>query len=280
MKVLIDDTSLKMIADEIRTSTERDDTYLPSEMWMGVCQAYGAGRDFGNAEGIEAGKQAEREEFWGDYFPIETNEVGLYRCFFAGCGWNAKTFSKVVYPQEKITPIGSGAERMFAWFNRNRGVTSNPNAPIDLTEFCKHADFSKCTSTNSTFNNARVENITLDLSSCENINYLFHQDNGGYINKVVLKLTETTTSATYAFGYNYDLKELTFTDDSTIATSINLQWSYSLTKASFESTINALSSAVTGKTATFSKKAKEAAFTADEWAALIATKPNWTISLA
>jgi hypothetical protein len=30
---------------------------------------------------------------------------------------------------------------------------------------------------------------------------------------------------------------------------------------------------------TFSKKAKEAAFTADEWEALIATKPNWTISL-
>jgi hypothetical protein len=30
---------------------------------------------------------------------------------------------------------------------------------------------------------------------------------------------------------------------------------------------------------TFNKTAKESTFTADEWAALIATKSNWTFSL-
>jgi hypothetical protein len=74
------------------------------------------------------------------------------------------------------------------------------------------------------------------------------------------------------------LTDLIFVEGSVIAVSINLQHS-PLTKASFESVVAALSPTVTGQTATFSKKAKEAAFTADEWAALIATKSNWTFSL-
>lgn len=53
-----------------------------------------------------------------------------------------------------------------------------------------------------------------------------------------------------------------------------------LTKESFTNIINALSSSATGKKAAFKKTAKEAAFTAEEWAALIATKPNWTITLS
>ena len=52
-----------------------------------------------------------------------------------------------------------------------------------------------------------------------------------------------------------------------------------LTKASFTSVINALSSMASGQTATFKKTAKEAAFTEAEWQTLISTKPNWTISL-
>ena len=53
-----------------------------------------------------------------------------------------------------------------------------------------------------------------------------------------------------------------------------------LTKESITSIINALSSSAAGKTATFNEAAKEAAFTDEEWAELIATKPNWKISLA
>ncbi|MFR8974816.1 MAG: hypothetical protein ACLVG9_02365, partial [Eubacteriales bacterium] len=53
-----------------------------------------------------------------------------------------------------------------------------------------------------------------------------------------------------------------------------------LTKSSITSVINGLSDTVTGKTATFNQTAKEAAFTNEEWAVLIGTKPNWTFSLA
>jgi len=62
-----------------------------------------------------------------------------------------------------------------------------------------------------------------------------------------------------------------------------------LSKASIESIINALSSATSALDVTFSQTAVDTAFetskgaadgsTSEEWAALIATKQNWTISL-
>lgn len=64
----------------------------------------------------------------------------------------------------------------------------------------------------------------------------------------------------------------------TINRTIDFQWC-PLTKESITSIVSGLRSDVTGQTCTFKKSAKEAAFTADEWAELIATKTNWTISL-
>ena len=59
---------------------------------------------------------------------------------------------------------------------------------------------------------------------------------------------------------------------------VNFQWC-PLTADSMRSVVSALSDTATGRAATFNKAAKEAAFTDEEWAALIATKQNWTISL-
>lgn len=61
---------------------------------------------------------------------------------------------------------------------------------------------------------------------------------------------------------------------------LDLHWSESLSKESIESIIDNLSTTTSGLTVTISKTAKENAFTDEEWASLIATKPNWTISLA
>jgi hypothetical protein len=67
--------------------------------------------------------------------------------------------------------------------------------------------------------------------------------------------------------------------EGTIAGAINLKWSKKLSKASIESVIGCLSDAKTGLTATFSTTAKNNAFTTEEWDALVASKPNWTIAL-
>jgi hypothetical protein len=53
-----------------------------------------------------------------------------------------------------------------------------------------------------------------------------------------------------------------------------------LSRASVENIIAVLSDTETGRTATFKRTAVEAAFTTDEWNALVATKSNWTIALS
>ena len=81
------------------------------------------------------------------------------------------------------------------------------------------------------------------------------------------------------FLYCAVLEEIRFVEN-TIKEVISFESCKKLTKASITSVINGLSDTVTGKTATFSQVAKEAAFAAEEWAELIGTKPNWTIALA
>ena len=95
------------------------------------------------------------------------------------------------------------------------------------------------------------------------------------IKKIILDANVGITSD--AFGYCPALKNITF--DGTIGVSLDIQRSTLLTKASITNIIEHLSSTASGQTVTFSKVAKENAFTADEWATLIATKSNWTFSL-
>lgn len=73
------------------------------------------------------------------------------------------------------------------------------------------------------------------------------------------------------------LENITF--EGVIGTEISLPNSPKLSKASMESVFAALSDTTSGLTVTLSQTAKQNAFTDEEWAVLIATKPNWTISL-
>lgn len=276
---IVNKAELEMIADKLR---EKKGTTEKIPFPLGFTEHID--------DVYEAGKQAESKEFWKDYFPIDIDEQGWYPCLFAGGCWNAETFSKVVYPKDKITPLGTGgAERMFYYFNRNRRITDNPNKPVDLTEFCNHADFSKCTKAEYTFVNARVININLDLSSCTTLNNTFGNHNGGYIDNLTIKVTEACTSFTNIFAFCYYLKYFRFAEGSVIAASLSFSHSRELSHDSIVSVINALSSVTSGLSVTFSKTAVNKAFetsagandgsTSAEWLALVATKINWTISL-
>ena len=87
------------------------------------------------------------------------------------------------------------------------------------------------------------------------------------------------TSATNWFSGAYALEDIEFVPE-TIKISIDFYWCTKLSKASIESIINGLSADTSGLTVTISKTAVNNAFTDEEWATLIATKPNWTISLS
>ena len=99
--------------------------------------------------------------------------------------------------------------------------------------------------------------------------------------KNILGVFDCTDCSSFSntFLYCACLEEIRFVEN-TIKEVISFESCKKLTKASITSVINGLSDTVTGKTATFSQVAKEAAFAAEEWAELIGTKPNWTIALA
>ena len=84
-----------------------------------------------------------------------------------------------------------------------------------------------------------------------------------------------TFSATF-FNLCYALKDIEIVG--TIGNNLDMQYCRSFSKASVESIVKALSGTVSGKTITLSAEVKSK-FTDEQWATLIATKSNWTISL-
>jgi hypothetical protein len=224
-------------------------------------------------EVYEAGKQAEYDAFW-DSFQDNGNRH-IYYYAFCGAGWNTETFK----PKYKIVPIAgtTPAQGMFQSFG---SVMKSGDVPkiTDFTELSKMIDFSNVTRAQNTFDSATLKNLTVDFSNVTNMNNCFVANNGGTIENITIKVSEKCTSYAGTFSMRRDTTRIIFTEDSVIAASINFQYS-PLTKESITSIINALSPEITGQTATFKETAKEAAFTAEEWAALIATKPNWTFSL-
>ena len=110
----------------------------------------------------------------------------------------------------------------------------------------------------------------------------------------VYNLVNTFTSATYLktirklivneriamdnqFTSCTALENLTI--EGTIGQNFNAQWC-PLTEESILSVVTHLSDTTSGLTCTFKSTAVEAAFTTEEWNALVATKPNWTFAKA
>mgnify|MGYP006864373751 CR=1 FL=1 len=218
-----------------------------------------------------AGKKAEYDAFWDAY--QQNGNRKDYSNAFSGTGWTPETLK----PKYKVVPgeRETDAEGMFYRFNWIReGITN------DLLDFSKIAhlfDFSNVTKAASLFHSAAIDNIIVDISNATNCSYAFYTSWGtNGLTNITLKVSENTPLHD-AFGGTH--RNLSFIDGSIIGQNISLSGASDLTKQSFINVVNALSSSASGKTATFKKSAKEVAFTADEWATLIGTKPNWTISL-
>lgn len=279
---LTDDKYYKAIADTIRgndASSMQNEKYAPNDMavaiqrivnyqhYVGTDEGYSSGR----SEGYADGKQAEYDRFW-DAFQQNGNRTN-YRYAFA-IQWDDTTCK----PKYKIALPSTGRiERMFWQFAVNTSTAGNRS---DMTEICKMLDFSQLTNADYCFYSATAKNITVDFSSVTSMKYTFaSNDGGGGMDNISLKVTDACTSFSNAFGYSTWLQNLNFMEGSAIAASIDLHWS-PLTKASIESVVSALSDTATGQTASFKKTAVEAAFTLDQWNALVASKSNWSFTLA
>lgn len=252
----------------------------------GLAEGERIGYEKGSAEGYSQGeadgRKTEYDAFW-DSFQDYGNRVD-YEYAFVALGWTTKNFK----PKYDIRPTGS-AIYMF-------GINAfkNNGEKVDLTELLENAG------------------VTLDLSNATNADYAFRNS---YIKRVpIIDASKTLINLGSIFAFAYDLETVdgiilnnegtnTFNSAFTAASALreikridgvignNIELNYcTLSKESIARVINALSTETSGISCKFSKyrvnkefetaQGKNDGSTSTEWLDLIATKPNWTISLA
>lgn len=212
----------------------------------------------------EAGKKAEYDEFW-DVFQNNGEPMSYYGRFAAG--WTDENFK----PKYDIKP--TNAQVMFYG---NSGITNLKQLLLDANVIL---DTSLAKTLNNAFSACVITNIPyIDGSGVNDYGYSDVFSGSRYLKQIdgfyVVPERKFTNTFTSCGALEHLIMEGTIGQNG-----FNVQWSKKLSKASIESIINCLSTTTSGLTVTLSKTAKEAAFTADEWAALIATRPNWNISL-
>lgn len=192
-------------------------------------------------KGYDAGKQAAYDTFWDAFQNNGSRRV--YTHAFANPYWNDTAYNPK-YPIKVSQPHYAAS-----LFDANTAVT---DTKVDI-------DLSEVTTTSSI---SRMFVVASKLTT---------------IRKIILN--ENIVFSEDCFNGCTSLVNLTL--EGTLGKNgFDVHWSTKLSRASIESIISALSSTTSGLTVTISKTAKEASFSDEAWAALIETKPNWTIALA
>lgn len=158
---------------------------------------------------------------------------------------------------------------------------TNATSMFAATTITKHIDVdtSACTVFDNMFSGANDPTSIgiIDTRSTTTLNQTFaYMKNLKTIEKLILKDDGSQTFSEFCFGWSGSLANVVI--EGTIGHTVSFIGCYSLSKASATSIINALSSTASGKTLSIQSTVK-ARFTSTEWDTLIATKPNWTISL-
>lgn len=246
-----EETDIASIASAIREKTGGDKTYKVSQMPEGVNEVY------------EAGKEAEREDFYREY---ATKNTYYMHGRWAGMGWTDTTFR----PTEDLNFTGNCSYTFY--YN---------GANVDLVEWCKQLGISilvKPTFANYMFAYSIFTRLPeLDFSNLTTLSSTF----SGCSELVTIDLLKIHPGGSASFSSTFsgcdELQNITV--DGLIAKNIDFKDCTKLTKASIESIMTHLSPTATF-TVTLSQTAVNNAFTTEEWQAIIDAKPaNVTVSL-
>ena len=278
-KKVYEEENIRAIAEKIREKTGTTKTYTTEEMPQGIEEVYSAGSSGGGyEEGFEDGKQAEYDAFW-DAFQQNGTRMD-YNSAFQGAWWNDSNFK----PKYDIAPVGNAAN-LFA----HSGIT-------DVKGICEERgiifDFSQVTYASKPFEKSKITRLPImDLSSIPNCSSVFNSASAlVWVDGVRLNKDGEQNFGT-GTGFNWVLYS-TIAHFPILSGVINTNcWLtlHSLDKESIVSAINALSATTSGLSITLSRTAIDNAFEevegrgdgswTTEWSNLVATKPNWTISL-
>lgn len=273
-KKIYEESNIAAIAEAIREKTGTEATYTTAEMRGGIGKVYDAGFAAGQAtggdtdaayqEGYDAGEKAEYDRFW-DAYQENGNRTDYSHMF--STGWTNDIFK----PKYDIRP--TNAYMMF----RYSRVAINCDLVEHLNNLGVALDFKNCQNAQYAFFNIYTNHLgVIDLSNATNVDSIFSYSSSLIaIDKIISR--ERTKWSTNAFSGCSQLTNVRF--EGVIARSI-VFGACPLSRASIMSVIDALADNTTGFTATFKQTAVNAAFSESQWETLIATKPNWTITLA
>lgn len=226
------------------------------------------------------GMQTEYDRFWDSY--QQNGNIAYFENLFSGEGWNDFTLNPKydikakgsAYMMFKSCAVTDMVEQLKAC-----GVTLDLTNVTSYTYFLYQAKikrFGEIPLTHINFKNST--NGTNNMFSSASVLHT--------IDKIIVNDEGTTQFANSMFNNASSLANITF--EGVIGKSINFQWC-PLTKASITNIVNTLSSTATGQTLTLKLSAVNTAFetssgaadgsTSAEFAALVATKTNWTITM-
>ena len=253
----------KDTCDKIREKTASTDNIKSGELADKVNEVY------------EKGRQAEYDMFWDVAQANGTRKEYMYA--FSGRAWRDSIFK----PKYNL----NGSLYAYGMFY-HCGVA-------DLEECIKKSgiifDTSNFTSIGSLFANAIVKVVpTITITNQVSLGSLFLNC---YLLETIRKLiikTDGTNTFSDTFYKCEQLRNIEF--EGVIGQNIWFSQSTKLSKASILNIFSCLSDTATDKTLTLSKTAVNNAFetasgtadgsTSEEWLNLVASKPNWTISLS
>ncbi|MBQ8249969.1 MAG: hypothetical protein IJY93_08880 [Clostridia bacterium] len=260
--VITSDKHYSDIAAKIRERAETDTVYKPSEMATGVDSVYG--------KGIETGAQTEYDRFWNEF--QDYGERTDYT--FAFRHWSAD----YIRPKYKVENISLQAQQMFQFAKIKKLEAEHFDlAGADKLSGTVYGMFNACKQLEE------IEDVGIPAT-----NYSATWYNCTALRKIAIIRCVAGKAFNAAFQNCEALEDVTFTGEMSM-NGLDLRYSTKLNRASIESVINVLSSSTSGRSVTLSEAAVNTAFetsagatdesTSPEWAALIATKSNWTISL-
>ena len=264
------------IADKLAKVAENTPMVYAAGYSEGKADGFSEGKAEGFDSGYEAGQKSEYDRFW-DIYQDNGNRIE-YDHAFGGKGWDDETFnpkydlgknrierSYMMFARTGIKDLSKHCPSLEVVYNQYMFYQSNIVEHIGELRL----DYGECYGTFSTCSDLKT------------------------IDKLVLLRNNTKFNAT--FNGCSSLENIVI--EGVVSNDIDFTPCSKLTKASITSILNALSSTVSDKTLTLSKKAVDTAFQeldkaddgsinwympgseSSEWAELIATKSNWTISL-
>ena len=270
------------ICDKIREKTGVASVIKSSELTTKVEEVYSIGYEDGTNsggynEGYEAGQSEKEREMWDTL--TNNNTRTEYEKGFVSYG------GEFIRPPYKICPTSKNSANQT--FSGAKNLKKIEAAYFDFSQ--KVVSTESVTGVHYTFYHCESLEELEDIGLPAPSSYAGAFNGCANLRKIALLRVNENTKYGGAFPYCNNLEYVTF--EGVIGQNgLDLHWSTKLSKASWYSIINALSTTTTGLSITGSLTSVKKAFetsegandgnTSEEWLALIATKSNWTISLA